>query len=392
MEIEWSADVPDHAVAALKERFGTGGRIAVAVDMSELFVKRLRLPALPPTQRRRMLALDPERYFPVRDEAVVVGVRDDDLVVAARAVPFDRMTEALESLGAVERVEPAPAAITRHLAASGITAGVIVMADPHDQDCAVVGMRDGQVAAIRKLPSDASEIAAATPSVSEGAPRCFLYPWRQPLADDLTGGGLSAEPVPAPRGCTETFAGAYGALLGIDATEELTLSSPALDGRRAARAWRRRFVASAALLAALTVSVWSVDTRRERTLTELERRIAARQDAAEEVQQLLADVSAAQEEVTTLAAVSREREDPLKGLLLLTRLLPRDASLRSLHAAGNEWELDGYAGDAASLIPTLEASDQFAGVRFRTATARVQVNNQTYEAFSLALRYARPSQ
>jgi len=392
MEIEWSAEVPDDAVAALRERFGSGARIAVAVDMSALFVKRLTLPALPPAQRRRMIALEPERYFPVRDEAIVVGVRHDDLVVAARAERFNRMTEALGSLGEIERVEPAPAAVARHLAASGITHALMVLADPHDQDCSVVGVRDGQVAGLRKLPGNAQDIAVAAPTVAEGAGRCFLYPWQQPLAEELARQGLAPEPVPIPPGCTEEFAGASGALLGLDGSDDLTLSSPALERRRAVRAWRRGLVASAALLAAIAVGLWSVDLRRERTLTELERRIGTQQAAAAEVQQLLADVAAAQEEVTRLATVSRERQDPLEVLLLLTRLLPGDAHLRGLHGAGDEWELDGYARDAASLIPTLEESDALTDVRFRTATTRVQLGDQNYESFSLALRYARPSQ
>jgi Tfp pilus assembly protein PilN len=100
----------------------------------------------------------------------------------------------------------------------------------------------------------------------------------------------------------------------------------------------------------------------------------------------------AEEEVATLAAVSGERQDPLAVLLLVTRLLPPDAYLRGLHAAGDEWEIDGYARDAARLIPTFEESESLADVRFRTATTRVQLNNETYESFSLALRYLPPAQ
>ncbi len=390
--MEWTEAAPDDTVAALRERFGTGARIAVAVDMSALLVKRIALPALPADQRRQMVSLDPERYFPIRDEQLVVGVRGDDLVVAARAEQFDRMTEALAALGAVERVEPAPAALARHLAASDASDALFVMADPHDQDCAVVSMQAGHVAAIRKLRGDAQEIAAAARAVSDGAGRCYLYPWREPLAEQLARSGLTAEPIPAPPGSTEAFAGARGALLGIDGPDDLTFVSPSLARRRAARAWRRGILATAALLAALIAAVWSVDLRRERTLAALERRVTARQDEAAEVRDLLTEVAAAQEEVRTLAAVSRERQDPLEVLLLVTRLLPPDAYLRSLAVSGEEWELDGYARDAASLIPTFEQSDALEDVRFRSATTRVQLDNESYESFSLALRYVPASQ
>jgi Tfp pilus assembly protein PilN len=392
MEVEWSSAEPAETVAALVERFGTGARIAVAVDTAALFVKRLSLPALPAEQRRRMVALDPERYFPVRDEALVAGVRDDDLVVAARAAEFDRMAEALARLGRVERVEPAPVALARHLAAHGVTHAAVIMADPRDSDCAVVELRDGKVATLRKLPSEVQAITAAVRAAADTGAHAFLYPWRDTLADELGTVGLTVESVPPPSGSTEAFAGASGALLGIDAPDELTLTSPALERRQRTRAWRRGALAVAALVAALFAAVWSVDLRRTRTLDEIQRRISERQTDAAEVQQLLADIAGAEEEVTTLAAVARERPEPLEALLLMTRLLPADAHLRSLSATGDEWELDGYARDAALLIPTFEASDVLSDVRFRTATTRTQLGNEDYESFSLALRYAPPAQ
>ncbi|MEJ2237796.1 MAG: hypothetical protein P8X82_05825, partial [Gemmatimonadales bacterium] len=142
------------------------------------------------------------------------------------------------ALGVVERVEPAPSALVRHLTASGVTDAVFVMADPHDRDCAVVGMRQGEMTAIRKVPSEAVEIAAAARSASVGTNRSYLYPWSETLAGELNGAGLSVEPVPAPGGSAERFAGAHGALLGIDGPEDLTFTSPTLARQHAARAWR----------------------------------------------------------------------------------------------------------------------------------------------------------
>jgi Tfp pilus assembly protein PilN len=322
----------------------------------------------------------------------VAGVRDDDLVVAARAAEFDRMAEALARLGPVERVEPAPVALARHLAAHGVTHSTVVMADPRDSDCAVVELRDGTVATIRKLPTDVHAIVTAVRAAPNSGVRSFLYPWRESLAEELGAEGVTVEPVPPPTGSTEAFAGASGALLGIDAPDELTLTSPALERRQQTRAWRRGALAVATLVAVLFAAVWSVDLRRTRALDEIQRRIGERQAEAAEVQQLLADIAAAEEEVTTLAAVARERADPLEALLLMTRLLPTEAHLRSLSATGDEWELDGYARDAALLIPTFEASDALSEVRFRTATTRTQLGNEDYESFSLALRYVSPAQ
>ncbi len=391
--MEWSVEVPDDAVSALKERFGTRNRIAVAVDLSVLLVKRLSLPALSPEQRRQMVALDPERYFPVRDTDLVVGVRADDLVVAAQAEQFDRLTDALSALGSVESVEPAPMALTRHLAASGIATGTLVVADPHDRDAAVATIVEGQVVTLRKVPATAADIANAVHGGDAAEAAGFLFPWQERLAAEIAGhSGMKLESLPAPSGTAESFAAAAGAWLGLASPPELTLVSPSLKRRMVIRAWQRGALAICFVAAALVLGFWSLDYRRERTLTAIERRVMERQGEAAQVQALLGDIAAAEEEVATLAVVSRERHDPLEVLLLVARLLPPDAYLRAIHAAGEEWELDGYARDAARLIPTFEESESLADVRFRTATTRVQLNNETYESFSLALRYVPSTQ
>jgi Tfp pilus assembly protein PilN len=393
MEMEWSVEVPDDAVATLRDRFGTGNRIAVAVDVSALLVKRLTLPALSPEQRRQIVALDPERYFPVRDANLVVGVRDDDLVVAAHAQQFDRLVDALSTLGVVESVEPAPMALARHLASVGMAGGALVVADPHDRDAAVALLEAGCVANLRKVPATSSDISDALQGIDAAAAPAFLFPWQDQLAAAIAEtSGVECQTVPAPPGTTDSFAAAMGAWLGLTSPPELALISKRLQRRMAVRGWRRAALAGSALLLALALCLWSIDYRRERSLMLIERRVADQQDEASQVQTLLADVAAAEAEVSTLAAVARNRHDPLEVLLLVNRLLPQNSYLRSLHVAAHEWELDGYARDAARLIPTLEESEVLADVRFRTATTRVQLNNEAYESFSLALRYVPPSQ
>ncbi|NIP83203.1 MAG: hypothetical protein GWM90_29820, partial [Gemmatimonadetes bacterium] len=94
MEVEWGARPLAEAVRELRDRFGSHNVVAVAVDMAVVHVKRLDLPPLPAEQRRRMIATDPHRYFPVRGEPLVAGVRDDDLVVAAPGSLLGEWTEA----------------------------------------------------------------------------------------------------------------------------------------------------------------------------------------------------------------------------------------------------------------------------------------------------------
>jgi Tfp pilus assembly protein PilN len=390
MEVEWDTATPDDTVAALVERFGSRNRIAVAVDASALYLKRIPLPGLSAVERCRIVALDPERFFPVRDEPLVVGVGEDDLVVAVRAAVFDRMTEALRALGTVERVEPTPFAVARHLQSDGVTQGWIILANPQEEDCAVVRVENGRPAIIRKLPLVPEDVVVAV-SAASGEP-VLLHPWQPELAERLAALGLQPSAIAPPRGSTEAFVGSHGAGLGVDSSEEPTLVSQVLERRRAARALRRGALAVASIVVALAAVILSADVRRERALRTIEGRAEQLQSQALTVETLLADIDALQDEVTTMSEVARVRPDPLEVLLLLTRLLPEDAFLSSIHVAGTSWEVDGYARDAATLVPTLEASPLLADVRFRNATTRVQLANGTYESYALAFRYAQSAQ
>ena len=85
VEIAWDRESPDEAVQALGQHLGAARRIAVAVDLPLLLTKRVKLPALPAAERRRILRLEPERFFAVRADEIVPAVRaDEDLVFAAR--------------------------------------------------------------------------------------------------------------------------------------------------------------------------------------------------------------------------------------------------------------------------------------------------------------------
>jgi len=389
MEAEWSSAAPAETVAALRERFGTGSLIAVAVDTSALFVKRVALPPLPLEERRRMLAIDPERYFPVRGEEIVVAVRDDDLIFAAHAEQFDRWTEALATLGAVERVEPAPMALARYLVRHGATDGLLVMAHPDDRDCAVARLDGGQVRTVRRIPNATEAIAIAARAMGTAPGAAYLYPWRDDVASALADGlaETPVEQVPVPGGLTEPFVCAVGAGQGIDDGPESVFVSPSLARRQAARRRWRAVGAVTAVAAACVLLFASYGASRSRVLRSLDQRITERRAVAAEVQDLQEELAGLQREIGTLDRVESDRVDPLDVLLALTRTLPPDAHVRTIHNAGDEWELDGYARDAARLIPVLEESSVFGAVRFRNATTRVRVGNENYENFALALRY-----
>jgi hypothetical protein len=74
-------------------------------------------------------------------------------------------------------------------------------------------------------------------------------------------------------------------------------------------------------------------------------------------------------------------------LLALSERLPRDAYLQAARGTGAEWQIDGFARDAASLVPLLEGDPRFENVRFLSATNRLPSGSGAHESFSIALHF-----
>ena len=129
LEVSWNPDDPAEGARLVREGLGRADRVRLAVRLPLLFAKRVRLPPMPPAERRKALRLEPQRYFPVRLEDLVVAVRDDDLVFAAREEAVGGWIRALESLGPVEVVEPGPVALARALGQAGISDALVVLDD-----------------------------------------------------------------------------------------------------------------------------------------------------------------------------------------------------------------------------------------------------------------------
>jgi Tfp pilus assembly protein PilN len=87
-----------------------------------------------------------------------------------------------------------------------------------------------------------------------------------------------------------------------------------------------------------------------------------------------------------VAAIQAERMDPLAALAALTRRLPPEAYISALRTTGKDWQIDGYAREAAPLVARLEDDPRFEGVHFLSATSRTRMNGILYESFSIALR------
>jgi hypothetical protein len=81
--------------------------------------------------------------------------------------------------------------------------------------------------------------------------------------------------------------------------------------------------------------------------------------------------------------------DPVAVLGAISRRLPHDAVVMSLRADGDEWQIDGTARDAASILPALDADPMLENVRFLSASSRFNEGSRTYETFAIGLHARR---
>jgi type IV pilus assembly PilN-like protein len=391
-ETAWDPERPEEAVQAIKDSLGSGAHIAVAIGLPLLLVKRLKLPPVPAADRAAILQLEPQRFFPVRLDDLVASVRDeDDLVFAAREAPLTHWLTALQALGPVHRVEPSPLALARALADCRVN-DAVVLVDGSDRRAGVgmVEIRAGRVTNVRRLYGDLPEAEAALRGNGEPAPRTVVVtPW-----DEARAGALAArlpsttlEPLAAVGDVPPQFLTAYGAALGTDRPLVGALMPDQLRAGIKRRKRRDLWFAALAAVAAGVFALTSMAAWRGRSTQEIETGIRALSGRAAQALAVQNQLVTLNRQARGIARVAAERADPLAVLLALSKQLPAGAYLRSMRAAGGEWQVDGYAKQAAQLIQVLGAAPEFRGVHFLSATNRVQVGERSYESFSLAFRF-----
>jgi hypothetical protein len=350
--LPWDPERPDALVSALRQQFGKVDRIALAVGLAFMHLKHVKLPPAPPAERKRILALEPDRFFPVQDEALVVSLVDEeDFAFACAADLLDRCVAAFERWAPVDLVEPAPLSLSRALGKNS-SANFVVPAAANEQG--VVELHEGRVRSARRI------VAAADTPV--------------------------AKPVPAIGGLPAEYTIAFGAARGVDAPAETML----LPDQRIHRIRQRRvqrFALTAALcLASLLFALWSVDRSRERTLQRVTAEIVSLRPRAAQALQASDRLSAINRESTAITDLAGRRINPLVVLAALSEHLPEGVTVLNLRANGDVWQVDGTARDAAAIVPLLDRDERFEDVRFLSASARFREGDRTYETFSIAFR------
>ena len=349
-DIEWNPDRPQDAIAVLAGQLGRVGRIGVAIGLDHLHVKHVELPPATPSVRRRMIAVEPDRFFPVENERAVVAL-DGDVAFAVDQVRLERWLEAIETWAPVESVDAAPVALARALARSDDGTYAFGL---NDDAHGTVEVRHGRLVAARHVPGP---VAAA----------------------DALG-------LPAIGTVPPALLAAWGAALRLDGQLSAMLLSDAQRRTIERRRSRRLAGAAAACALALGFAVWAADRSRDGVLARLTAEQAALAPRAAPAAALQARLAALDQEAAVTRSVTASRTDPLRVLAALGERLPRDVTVLNARAVGDEWRVDGTATNAAAILPALDGDARFSDARFLGATSRFREGARTYESFSLAFR------
>lgn len=351
VEVDWDGEHPAAAVAALSARLGRVGRVGLALGLEHLHVKHVELPPAPPSVRRQMIAVEPDRFFPVQDARVVVGLVGN-VAFAADQVLLDRWIAAFESWAPVETVEPSPAALARALAPAGDAAYAFPLGD---DSTAIVGVRRGALASAR-------HVAGSTRDAADSADR----------------------PLPRMRDVGPEALAAWGAALGLDGSLDAMMLGDAQRQVVTRRRRRRVGGAIAACTIALGFAVWALDRSRDDVLARLVAEQQTLETRAAPAVAVQAQLAAFAQEDAVMRTVGASRTDPLQVMAALGERLPRDVTVLNARAMGDDWRIDGTATNAAAILPALDGDTRFADARFLSATSRYREGGKTYESFSLA--------
>jgi hypothetical protein len=350
--VPWDPEAPEAGVAALRQQVGTVDAIAVAVGLELLQVARVALPPAPDEAREAMLSLESARFFATERPCVVALAPGGAVAFAADAAQLDRWRTALESWGAIVRIEAAPIALARAL---GPASSGDFQLEGGGEERGFVSIRAGQVVASRRIPAALGE-----------AP-----------------GKILAE----HRGIPGTHLAAWGALLGEDDEPRGTLAAPEMRRAFAGRRRRRLGIAMLAAVAGVTLALLAADQWRERTWRALEADVAARRSDAVAGEAALAARARLDAESAYLSqAGGVARAGALGALAAISNALPPDAVILSARAVGREWQVEGTAASAASLVPRLDQDGHFENVRILSASSRFRDGPRTRETFAIALR------
>jgi hypothetical protein len=254
----------------------------------------------------------------------------------------------------------------------------------------VVEIRAGRVTNVRRLYGELAEAEIPLGGKGESPPSMIVVtPWDEARAGALAARLPSAilEPLAAIGDVPPQFLTAYGAALGTNRPLVGALMPDQLRSGIRRRMRRALWLSALAAVVAGIFALTSLAAWQGRSAAEIETQIRALSGRATDAMGLQSQLVTLNGQARGIARMATDRADPLAVLLALSKHLPSGDYIRSMRTSGGEWQIDGYARQAAQLIQVLGAAPEFRGVHFLTATNRVQVGERSYESFSLAFRF-----
>lgn len=355
IEQPWDPLRPRDAVASLRAKVGSVDSISLTIGLGFLEVSKPDLPPVAPVERARIVALEPDRYFAAGSrEQLVVTVAPDEAIAFAVADPLVRsFITAFETWAPVDWVDAAPISIAQSLRSSPDGTYSIEAAG---NDIGLLQIARGRLTSVRRtMDRRLSTEARSVPAVSS---------------------------VAAP------YVAAFAAARWRGQRTPAAPLAPDEWQRRAAT--RRRMTTGVNALAAvvmLVFAVWSADRWRERTLAALEARIADVESRGATADTALRMLRSRENEARMIGEIAASRPDPHAALAAISAALPKEATVLTARASGNNWQIDGTTSDASALVPLLDRHERFDSVRFLSASSRYRDGNRSYETFSIALRF-----
>ena len=352
-EMAFAPERLDDMVAQLAAAAGDVRSVGLAIGMAHLHVKQVRLPPVAHDARRRMLTVEPERWFavPAGSPTAVSLTPNGDIALGADGALVDACATAFAEWAPVRRVEAAPVALARALNAAGHRSTTAAL-DAGSAEVGLIEMHDGALRTVRRARAADLVASPASPSAAPG-----LDP---------------------------TFSVALGAAIGFDGTINTMLLTPTLE-RGFVSARRRNLImwACAAAAAVLTV-VFSAGLSRERLLSAIETELASARRQARTGSGLALRAMSIDRELAAITTTTSARPDVSVALAALGARLPLEAVAQRVRVVGAEWQVEGNAKTAAAVLAALAAEPQFGKVRFLAPSNRFREGTVDRETFAIA--------
>jgi hypothetical protein len=353
--LPFALDRVDDIVSQLASSVGPVTQITLSIGLSHLGVQRVSLPPVSHDERRRMLALEPDRWFAAvytttpAISLVSDNTADGAMAMAADAAFVEACAAAFEAWGPVDRVEAAPVSLARALNARGRRSATCAL-DAAPGEVGLLTLTDGTLTSVRRRRDDGTTVQ------------------RLRVADSIA----------------EEFSVAFGAALAADDDGDDMLLTPALSSGFASRARRAIAGWAAAAVVAVCAAVWAAGVSRTRVLDALDREIIQERSRAAVASGLALRAMAVDREIAVITSTTSLRDDPLETLAALGVRLPVHAVAQRVRQNGADWQIEGNAKSGAEVLASLAAEPRFDRVRFLAPSNRFRDGTTDRETFAIA--------